>query len=116
MTREEAIKFFKNEIEQLQRIKTEYAGQKTLVVLEDADMMAIKALEQEPKWVPVSERLPETEYNEGVIITYKDFKGEPTTDVAYMGYEGFKTIDGDDYFTDVIAWMPLPEPYQKGGE
>ena len=61
------------------------------------------------KWIPVSEKLPE--YNEDVIITHKDFKGQPTTDVAYFNeFSEFKLFWDEGEHLDVIAWMPLPAP------
>lgn len=73
-----------------------------------------------PRWIPVSERLPE-EYNT-VLITVKsrDSKKEPWiyfTDVAtYHGcngidWETFNDWDeGQEYY--ITAWMPLPKPWE----
>ena len=67
--------------------------------------LAIKALEAQG-WIPVSERLPD---KMGSYIT-----------TINCGKYGFAT--GQRYFfndeigwndKDVIAWMPLPEPYKK---
>lgn len=74
----------------------------------DAIDDAIKALESS-RWIPVTERLPD---KMGSYITTID-----------CGKYGFAT--GQRYFyndeigwndKDVIAWMPLPEPYKKENE
>lgn len=69
--------------------------------------------EKENGWIPVSERLPEK--NKDVIATVK-YSG-------FMGMYGrwLKTSFIDDYGEwngeciggEVIAWMPLPEPYKE---
>ena len=74
----------------------------------------LKQLREQTRWIPVSsEKLPE--YNEDVFITYKDFKGQPTTDVAHFTYE-FRVYGAEEDFLDVIAWMPSPEPYKEESE
>lgn len=66
--------------------------------------MAIKALEQEPEWIPVSERLPE-KYTytlwsaKGGYVKSDYFNGEFWKDAKKYGYE-------------VTAWMPLPQSYK----
>lgn len=69
--------------------------------------------EKENGWIPVSERL--SEKNKDVIATVK-YSG-------FMGMYGrwLKTAFIDDYGEwngeciggEVIAWMPLPEPYKE---
>lgn len=106
--------------------------------------MAIKALEQEPRWIPVSERLPETtkyvgegEYkwyesekcliwfaNEYAVATFNkdeltdeedDSDGFYVVDRHY--WYGLDSVDGNTYpYNDVIAWMPLPQPYKAESE
>lgn len=68
----------------------------------------------EPKhgeWIPVSERLPEED--EDIIITHLGNMKKPIVDVSYFDGD-FRSEDGEAYFSEVIAWMPLPEPYKRG--
>ena len=70
----------------------------------------------EPHWIPVTERLPKP--RESVIISvngkYGDWIGEgcywETTEnhVIWKGYRWNATYWDD----EIIAWMPLPEPYK----
>ena len=104
----------------------------------DALTMAIEALEQ-TEWISVSERLPE--YIRPVIVTWKNNDAESyyqhivgkhfigvahylkgkwywyssTTEdflAEYGRYEG----EEFDEAIEVIAWMPLPEPYKAESE
>ena len=99
----------------------------------DALEMAIKALEQEPKWIPVWERLPEKRGD--YLVTQK----ATFTDYVYISVIGYalNLYDVDEYdfadkkrpgwyeydsewgyreLDDVIAWMPLVEPYMAESE
>lgn len=68
-----------------------------------------KALEQEPKWIPVNEKLPEERKS---VLVYA-----PEYNNIYCAY-----LDGDTWFifggygsyavANVTAWMPLPSPYK----
>ena len=58
-------------------------------------------------WIPVGERLPEDA--EDVIATTEN--GEEITLAWYGGDDWRSAIDGDSI--NVIAWMPLPEPYRE---
>lgn len=82
--------------------------------------MAIKAIEQ-TRWIPVSERLPEftADYKVTVGINYDGGGMFPEIRIAlynkvykcWVVYESDRAIVGD-----VIAWMPLPEPYKEDAE
>ena len=99
--------------------------------------MAIKALEQ--KWIPVSERLPDN--TDPVSITwvnhdpesyYADIKDKSfiatghycngrwwwysVTCQDYLNEYGRCDVDAMDDAIEVIAWMPLPEPYKAESE
>ena len=103
MTREEAIE-----------ILYQYSVRDMTYPKEDIEAfeLAIKALEQEPKWIPVSERLPEE--NKTVMASTK-FGVYP--EVRYSKEYGWEWAyeAGADYWTElkatVTAWTPLPSPY-----
>lgn len=72
-----------------------------------------------PRWIPVTERLPE-KYGR-YLVTLED-EGYRSVTPLYYGRIGristFYDSDseyGDIEYCGIIAWMPLPEPY-KGGE
>ena len=101
--------------------------------------MAITALENQPVWIPVSERLPEdcvpvnvTWINRNPDPYYKDIKDVPFANsavycngkwywwssvcVEYLEEYGEYSIDLVDEGIDIVAWMPLPEPYRESEE
>ena len=84
-----------------------------------------------PRWIPVTERLPEEDKE--VLITYRYKEGEGDTshsdiDITSYGqmYFGGQKVGRVkhwrapfEYFEsnyEVIAWMPLPEPYKEERE
>lgn len=73
----------------------------------------IKALEQEPRWIPVSERLPK-EFETVILSTDKDevFIGDYLGKMN-DGSDCFDDNDGMDWEGDVVAWMPLPQAYRE---
>lgn len=96
-------------IEQLERISSSLSaiGEK-----EDYTDIAIQALEQ-TRWIPVSERLPEK--HDCYLVTTK-WKGSYSGDIyteTNMAVYREKLEEWDS--VGVIAWMPLPEPYEGGG-
>ncbi len=91
MTREEALEFI------AQSVKSDVDMAKV------AD--AIKALE--PRWIPVEEKLPEIHnYTEKYLVTLE--RGWVRTAMCTQ-------CDGKHWWTydDVVAWMPLPQPYSE---
>jgi hypothetical protein len=92
----------------------------------------LPAADVEPKWIPCSEKLPEEDYETGNGV---QFSNDVLATIVNHANDGelyvwlLKTVDGKwydytpnedgtheiPYWCEVIAWMPLPEPY-KGGE
>ena len=63
------------------------------------------------KWIPVSERLPEESLNS--VIGWDTYRNR----CCFVQYLGGRFVIGDDiYSVNVIAWMPLPEPYLESEE
>ena len=80
------------------------------------------------KWIPVTERLPDTHpvedfflLSDPVLVTgRREHEDEDDPPVLIGTYED--DLDGNTYWNtfgcdllfDVTAWMPLPEPYKEG--
>ena len=95
MKREEAIKAIEDN-----RPRSGYN------ILNEALDMAITALQNQPVWIPVSERLPEESLNS--VIGWDTYRNR----CCFVQYLGGRFVLGDDiYSVNVTAWMPLPEPY-----
>ena len=63
----------------------------------------------EPKWIPVSEKLPETK---GTYLVSTEFENYVFVETAY--YQEGKFLNDDELVCEgVLAWMPLPEPYKE---
>ena len=74
----------------------------------------IKALEQEPRWIPVSKRYPRPD-DEYKFFLVTDDKGRVSVQEFYISLDE----EPQPYFsgmTNVVAWMPLPNAYREVGE
>ena len=82
------------------------------VALEDRKKY-FEVVERESDWIPVSERLPKKPEIDGDSDGYI----VQTRHVAqpFIGYwDGREWTDEEvDVVDEVIAWMPLPEPYRE---
>lgn len=68
-----------------------------------------------PRWIPVTDRLPEQEGQYLVCCNNKHHQFEVAR--FYINYDGDRWFCCD--WNDpekIIAWMPLPEPYKGGVE
>ncbi len=135
MTIDEAIKIFKEIKAECESKQTKLGKQVFEYTGLEALNLAIKALEQQSRWIPVKwhtiteeERehegypkewvnhvdcvMPEDEQE--ILITIKGRKGNTWVekDTCYID-DGFYLDSGYDWAEDVIAWMPLPQPYKE---
>ena len=89
------------------------ASAMVIQMIDDAPTVnALNCSEIPNNWIPCSERLPE-EYGEYLVAKHTigwNCEEYDVNDIAYFDGDGFHKADR------VIAWMPLPEPYQEGGE
>ena len=129
LTNKEIIKW-------LQSLKSEIGKQsnQNLWHYEEALDMIIKAL-QEDEWIPVSERLPSAEdCPMDCMVTRKSKYVGNYVDMAVAEANGTWTHEDWDAIVlgdvesgrktglistrddEIIAWMPLPEPYKGGDE
>lgn len=85
----------------------------------------LPSAQPEPQWIPCSERLPEVSgrylvtrglkaagaiWNRVYIANYSDLMGLRDYMIFWDGNVGKSDFVR---FDDVIAWMPLPEPYKE---
>lgn len=79
------------------------------------------SIEQEHKWIPVTERLPEPNrlvlcyITTGATETYFLALWNDTLNAWEEGIGGYRLLENDLGY-EVIAWMPLPEPHKAESE
>ena len=104
-----------------------------------AKNVILKALEEQPRWILVSEKLPEdlepvniTWVNHNPESYYADIKDKPFTATGYyckgrwywysstcgdyLKEYGRCNVDEIDADIEITAWMPLPKGYQAESE
>ena len=84
-------------------------------VMEGA-LLELPSAQPEPRWIPCSERLPEEPY--GCLVTVWDTNPVTMDEFEnilpyFVGWDGEQWNDGDGEQCpfEVVAWMPLPEPF-----
>ena len=102
MTNQEAIREFESLLKWASLNRYPYVSKQRV----EAVKMAIKALEQESDWIPVSERLPEIV--EFYLTSIKWADGTASVKISWF--------DGISFKAEVKAWMSLPKPYTTESE
>lgn len=104
MTRQEAIWYL-----------TPIAESASLERYKEALGLAISALreQEERRWIPVTERLPE---NDQWVLCFMKDKAFGAFRVFQWNYIDWQWNDGNEWYdeNDVTHWMPLPEPPKEG--
>ena len=107
MTREES----KTKTFDILQFVADNAGLSTFEAIEKAYNMGVS--KQEPRWIPVSERLPEDK--QSVLVWCPEYKN---IYCAYLEKEQWWIFGAFVQVVPnaVVAWMPLPEPYKAESE
>lgn len=74
---------------------------------------SLPSAEPEQKWIPVSEALPD--YEDIVIVSIRDDSGDTPYSYTTAGFyvtDGHLWIVDNEVRRDIVAWMPLPQPYR----
>lgn len=108
MSRNRTLEEIQEDIRKLANIPSEFIHAKLVELAEDVAELT------KPKWISCSERLPEKPEigSDGYIVQTRHVV-QP-----FVGYWGGRkwTDEEDDVVDEVIAWMPLPEPYREDRE
>ncbi len=126
MTREEKEQTGKYLLKMARLLEDECWQQKMLL---NAVHIIDEVLEQEPRWIPVSERLPNK--NQWVLVTTEDYQ-KLVEIMCYQGirigrrdvgngweeyeYPSWTSGHGDIQSSHPKAWMPLPKVYKAESE
>ena len=114
------IEIFEDRLEKLRTRYGNYSGESGVCA------GAIHLVQEQPtiepeRWIPVTERLPDdVEIGEEYpTVIFCDSDGKVYVGFYEYGIYGNKwwnNTDWNDVVDDVLAWMPLPEPYKGGSE
>lgn len=74
----------------------------------------IPSVENKGEWIPVSERLPEK--NVWVLVTVEQSGKRFQEIMRRNNYIEAWTDNFDNYTDEIIAWLPLPDPYKAESE
>lgn len=85
-------------------------------VIQDMIEQLLADMEQDEKengWILVSERLPEKHKDVITTVKYSGFMGMYGRWLKTAFIDGYGEWNGECIGGEVIAWMPLPEPYKE---
>lgn len=120
-------------IEELQKITTHYEEESKgwWLAACDAKEERERLKEQIPKWIPVTERLPEEKdsgFSADVLILVKEQDGDFIWEDVYSGYYLYDAVSSETGWWaqmpqncerveerfSVTHWMPIPQPPEDG--
>jgi hypothetical protein len=91
----------------------EVSNAKKIEALAEAIRLLKNEQSEEPRWIPISERLPQE--NERVLVTIQT--PHRTSVRSGIFFYPFFSIDNGDCWRfneeEVVAWMSLPKPYRE---
>ena len=75
-----------------------------------AKNVILKALDEQPRWIATSERLPEKDTYVLATTRWEEITiAEMYSENDWFIHEGATNVETD----EIIAWMPMPEPYKE---
>jgi len=80
------------------------------------DVQHAPTVEPRPRWIPVTERLPEENLPVLVAVKQKDRLPKWVKEQTHSYVTDIDVYDDGGFYThknNVVAWMPLPEPYRE---
>ena len=78
------------------------------------DVFDAPTIELKHEWIPCSERLPE--HSKRYLVSVLDGIDRRTTVAPYLPRSRTWSLTGRMAYWKVIAWMPLPAPYEERRE
>ena len=79
----------------------------------EIERMVIDSANSKPKWIPVTERLPDAFKH--VLVNIPGMTPHPTVQEAFLEKNGMWYSNGFRYSAEEIThWMPLPQPPVEG--
>lgn len=113
--------FYQKMKELLESTDTPQISNEALSLLCGASLITeAPTIEPEPQWIPCSERLPKEDGQYLITVKYKHVDGY---DDIYAEHGDWYDAKWDMFcfghcgeVEDIIAWMPLPEPYTERRE
>ena len=108
ISRQDTIDGINEYIEEYSEVDSDGNHSEKWCAMQEAKMTIedMPSAQPEQRWIPCSERLPE--YGENVLCYYEDDD--------YGVNHIIDDEDGEWFWDGVVAWRPLPEPYEERRE
>lgn len=109
-----------NTIEVLRGLAFNVHGVMDVIDAQNCDKIIEMLNKPEPQWIPCSDRLPDEDYwlggsgkqfSDEVLVSVSNSADEDVYVYVSQTLDGKWNLELPEYY-EVIAWQPLPEPYQ----